>query len=512
MRLTHLLSLFTIILAVSLWSCLSTSEKEADAHPGLALSKTYCVSCHQYAGPEMLDRKTWNDHMLPRMGYFMGIYPNDSVRQSLIETDPSAREAVLKANIFPEKPILDAEDWAAITAYYLQEAPEKLAEPNFAKVDSLLPLFKVKFPNIFLSPPSATLAQISPRGGLFLGDANSQSLQYFDQQLQPGIQAKVREGAVSLIEESDRLLLTVMGSFSPTDAASGFVLALPLGQNKRPVVLIDSLQRPVHNAMADFNGDGLQDLVISEFGKWTGKLAWWEQRPDGTYIPHLLRQRPGAIRTVIRDVNGDGLPDIYALFGQGDEGIWRYINQGNGRFKEEAVLHFPPTYGSSFFDLVDLDGDGKEEILYTCGDNADYPPFTKAYHGLRIFRQDNQGVYQEDKFVPLPGAYSVSARDFDQDGDIDLAVISFFPDFTLRPDLAFVYMENQGQGQYRMQTFPQVTTGRWIIMDAGDVDKDGDMDILLGSLAFEVVPPNPILEKWVRNGIPFIVLENQIIP
>ncbi len=47
-------------------------------------------------------------------------------------------------------------------------------------------------------------------------------------------------------------------------------------------------------------------------------------------------------------------------------------------------------------------------------------------------------------------------------------------------------------------------------MDASDIDNDGDQDILLGSLAFEVVPKTPYLLQWVADGIPFIVLENQL--
>ncbi|MFT5237636.1 MAG: hypothetical protein ACI9M9_001236 [Flavobacteriaceae bacterium] len=50
--------------------------------------------------------------------------------------------------------------------------------------------------------------------------------------------------------------------------------------------------------------------------------------------------------------------------------------------------------------------------------------------------------------------------------------------------------------------------GRWIVMDASDYDKDGDIDLVLGSLAFEVVPKLGFVEKWMEDGIPFIVLEN----
>jgi hypothetical protein len=46
-------------------------------------------------------------------------------------------------------------------------------------------------------------------------------------------------------------------------------------------------------------------------------------------------------------------------------------------------------------------------------------------------------------------------------------------------------------------------------MDAADADNDGDVDLVLGSLAFEVVPANGLLEQWTNDGIPFVVLKNQ---
>ena len=44
-----------------------------------------------------------------------------------------------------------------------------------------------------------------------------------------------------------------------------------------------------------------------------------------------------------------------------------------------------------------------------------------------------------------------------------------------------------------------------------DFDQDGDIDLLLGSLAFEVVPPMGLVDKWVEKGLPFVLLENKAI-
>lgn len=489
--------------------CQPKPENDSPRRPdGETLAKIHCAACHQYPAPELLPRATWEEHVLPRMGYMLGIYPDENTRAGLIEPGPGG-QAILAANTFPEAPLLDTAAWQKIRAFYLSRAPQALPLPKRGAISQELSLFRAEFPGYYLSPPSATLVHCT-KNGVYIGDANSRSLYRFDGELALQQAAKVREGAVSLDETAQDLRLTVMGSFSPTDAPSGFILDLPKAGGRPPFLLLEGLQRPVHSAFADLNGDGREDIVICEFAKWTGCLAWWEQNAGGGYTKRLLRDRPGAIRAEVQDFNGDGLPDILALFGQGDEGFYLYHNEGQGRFREERVLQFPPSYGSSSFSLFDCNADGHPDIIYTCGDNADYPPVLKPYHGIRIFQNDGNMQFEEAFFYPLHGAYGAIPRDFDRDGDLDIAAISFFPNFKNQPNESFVFLENAGDGNYRPYTFPLAGLGRWIVLDAGDIDGDGDEDIVLGSLAFEVIPDNGEVEKWVKNGIPFAVLRNQL--
>lgn len=483
-------------------------QEKAPHTSGETLAKTHCAACHQYPKPELLPSSTWNDHILPRMGYMLGIYPDEHTRAGLIEAGPGG-QAVLAANTFPEAPLLDTASWRKIREFYLSRAPQALPLPERDTISRELSLFRAEFPDYHLSPPSATLVKCA-ENGFFIGDANSRSLYRFDGRLALQQAARVREGAVSLQETGEALRVTAMGSFSPTDAPSGFILQLPKAGGSPPFFLLENLQRPVHSAFADLNGDGREDIVVCEFAKWTGCLAWWEQREDGSYEKRVLRNKPGAIRAEVQDFNRDGLPDILALFGQGDEGFFLYKNQGQGQFREERLLQFPPSYGSSSFSLFDHNGDSHPDILYTCGDNADYPPVLKPYHGVRIFQNDGNMRFEEKMFYPLHGAYGAVARDFDQDGGLDIAVVSFFPNFKNQTNESFVFLENDGKGNYLARSFPQAGLGRWIVIDVGDIDGDGDEDIVLGSLAFEVIPDNGEVNRWVENGIPFVVLRNQL--
>ena len=215
----------------------------------------------------------------------------------------------------------------------------------------------------------------------------------------------------------------------------------------------------------------------------------------------------------MRDFDQDGLPDLMVLFGQGNEMIYTLMNLGGGNFDVQPVLKFSPSHGSSGFTMVDFDKDGLEDILYTAGDNADFGPIKRPYHGIYLYRCIVPGEkYELDWFQPLPGAYDAQAHDFDQDGDFDIAAISFFPDFSNDQPESFLYLENRGSGEFYVNNFVDENLGRWLVMDVADHDGDNDLDILLGSLTFEVPTRPTLTEHWANQGIPYILLENLIQP
>jgi hypothetical protein len=79
-------------------------------------------------------------------------------------------------------------------------------------------------------------------------------------------------------------------------------------------------------------------------------------------------------------------------------------------------------------------------------------------------------------------------RDFDNDGDLDIATISYFPDVKNQPQESLVYLENKGGFNFYPTSIKGFNRGNWVTMDAGDVDGDGDEDIVIGSLIFNNTP------------------------
>ena len=82
------------------------------------------------------------------------------------------------------------------------------------------------------------------------------------------------------------------------------------------------------------------------------------------------------------------------------------------------------------------------------------------------------------------GVYRAEIEDFDLDGDVDIAAIAFFPDFYPENPENFVLLEQSGFLNFQPKTHPATYQGRWLTMDAGDIDGDGDKDLILGRGVF----------------------------
>jgi hypothetical protein len=135
----------------------------------------------------------------------------------------------------------------------------------------------------------------------------------------------------------------------------------------------------------------------------------------------------------------------------------------------------------------------------------------KPYHGIRLYLNDGANHFREAFYYPMHGAYKALARDFDGDGDLDIAAIAYYPDFEQAAPESFVYLENQGGMKFAASTCAESGAGRWMVMDAGDLDGDGDEDIALGSFVRgpTTIAVSPALrDSWRTNGAAVLLLEN----
>jgi len=479
---------------------------------GEALAVSYCQGCHALPDPSILDAKSWEKGVLPHMGPLLGIRYFNGRRYPSAEGD-----RFLDKGYYPALPVVSEEDWQHIIDYYTATSPDSLpGQQRKEGIKEGVSLFQVISPAGRIgagAPPAICMVRIDTGRGrhdLLTGDVLTGSLLRWNGALRMVDSIGCGGPVLGIDSRKDGMVACNVGLLNPSNArlGKGQLIRVDAGGKMRvdSQPLFAGLARPVQVSGADLNGDGRLDYVVCEFGYMTGALSWMENRGDSGYLRHVIKALPGAIKAYIGDYNHDGLPDLWVLFAQGEEGIFLFTNKGGGVFSEEEVLRFPPVNGSSYFELADMNEDGYPDIVYTCGDNADFSMVLKPYHGVYIFLNDGKNHFRQDFFFPINGCYKAVARDFDGDGDLDLATIAFFADFKHQPEEGFVYLENVGHGEWRPYTISGTEVGRWLTMDVGDLDGDGRPDIILGNFSFLA----PVTKAGVdfKKGPPFLFLRN----
>jgi hypothetical protein len=325
--------------------------------------------------------------------------------------------------------------------------------------------------------------------------------------------SRVDSSLVHLVKGPEGWIGTQIGMIVPSDQPLGRVTLYDKKENRFEKVhdLVTGLIRPVHTTLAELVTPGSENLVVSCFGNINGRSSWFTKQLSGSYTEEILFERPGALLSRVIDVNRDGKPDLVFLTAQGKEGIFLYLNKGQGEFVEKVLIQQPPVWGYVYFEFADFNGDGHPDILTANGDLGDFETPPKKYHGIRIYLNDGNWNFKEAYFYPLNGAFKCVARDFDGDGDLDIAAISFFPDFNKSPEESFVYLENRGGLTFKAHTFPENSRGRWITMDVGDLDGDGDLDIVLGGgYKVPLRVPKSFFDRWQREAPSILILRNQL--
>ncbi|MEP6735261.1 MAG: VCBS repeat-containing protein [Chryseolinea sp.] len=494
MKLRSELVIVLIFFSIFFIGCQSREQKDEQT------ARQYCASCHLFPEPALLSKSVWEKDVLPQMAFHMGI--DFTLLKKFSFDDQDAVSAAL-----PNAAMVTDEQWQAIKRYYQDKAPDTIVAPIPAIADTLRQFVAESVVTTFY-PMNTFVSFDSASDELFVGSRLAK-LYRFDKNLNIIDSAKL-PSAPSQIKfiSKDKILLLAMGIMDPNDQAAGSLLAMDLA-TKQYTTIIDSLKRPVYFQQVDLDKNGKDDFVICEFGNFSGALSAYKNTGNNQYERKELISLPGARKVITTDLDGNGFQDIIALMSQGDEKIVVLFNHGDFIFRMTTLLKFPPVYGSSYFDLVDLNGDKKLDILYTNGDNADFSMILKPYHGVRTFINQGSNDFKESWFYNVHGASQAMARDFDHDGDLDIAVISFFPPFENHAEQGFVYFENNG-GRYDPQITKLASKGRWITFSCADVDRDGDEDILLSALDFNNGTPANLLGKWKSEKVSLLVLRNKL--
>lgn len=196
---------------------------------------------------------------------------------------------------------------------------------------------------------------------------------------------------------------------------------------------------------------------------------------------------------------------------QAYEQIIIYYNQGNGNFKEQQVLEFSPVHGLSYFELADFNGDGHRDILVTNVDNRDFSSSDKPYHGVRIYLNDRSNNLEEAFFFPMYYCSKAMARDFDNDGDLDIVAAALYSQYSSEKKVGnpVVYLINSGNNDFDLAVPATKLHGNWLTMEVLDFNKDGLLDVMLGAFLYDVSEMVAISSATGLTSFPQILLLTQ---
>lgn len=221
--------------------------------------------------------------------------------------------------------------------------------------------------------------------------------------------------------------LAVAHARGPVSAIPGSVVVLA-GLGDGTLARSDSLQAghaPAGVALGDLDGDGDTDLAVASLGdylQWVpGDLSVFPGNGDGTFGTRRVlatSEFANSVAVLAADADSDGrtdlvfMPDIASLDPTVEGWVTVFRGQADGTLGAGESFNVGPHPGYAF--IADLDRNGVPDLNIAC----------RAGH-ITVAGVDAAGRFAEKYRIATRGyAHIVEPGDFDEDGTVDVAVVT----------------------------------------------------------------------------------------
>lgn len=253
--------------------------------------------------------------------------------------------------------------------------------------------------------------------------------------------------------------------------------------------------RSMDAEITDLNNDNINDIVVAvEFGTNVVMLG----KADGTF-----HYKTGLFPTsrladsediAVADFNNDNRPDL-AFACEDDQTPELFIQQPDGTFKDLSENLPVMTVGNAIL-AIDIDNDKDLDIILADAGQTTQPQLPASGAPNVLLINDGKGNFTKDTSGILPqtngATQDMEAGDLDNDGDLDLVIGN--------ENGNEVWINNNGKFTDMTESLlpdpPAPVETREI--DLADIDNDGDLDLFVANVGWRGLDARNML--YINNG------------
>jgi hypothetical protein len=229
-------------------------------------------------------------------------------------------------------------------------------------------------------------------------------------------------------------------------------------------VIVDSTDYANVRAIGDVDGDGFPDIIAAKDGS---GLTWYKYPNWSKYSIQSFNWRGDDVKCA--DIDGDGDPDVVGVQDNDGKVCWFENPRPSGNLTGNWTSHYMGSCGDYVKNLAiaDFNRDGKLDVV------------TRTISTISVFLQNNATSWTRVTIVNYHSGDGLDVGDLDGDGDSDIILNGFWLENPY-PNVLGTWYEHNIDSKWWNQN-----TGNWQDNNSrvvvADINGDGHLDVLISA-------------------------------